>query len=80
VLWCVARGTIAVMVTGVGLGIVLALRASDMLTSILFGLPPGDPRVYVTAAAVLFITGIIATVPPVLRAFRIDPIVALRYE
>jgi ABC-type antimicrobial peptide transport system permease subunit len=80
VLWHVARGTIAVMVTGVGLGIVLALRASDMLSSILFGLPPSDPRVYVTAAAVLFITGIIATVPPVRRAFRIDPIVTLRYE
>jgi putative ABC transport system permease protein len=80
VLWYVARGTVAVIVTGVGLGIVLALRASDMLTSILFGLPPGDPRVYATAAAVLFLTGVVAAVPPVLRAFRIDPVVALRYE
>ena len=66
--------------TGVALGIVLALGASDMLSSMPFGLPPGDPRVYATAAAVLFITGVIATVPPVLRALRIDPIVALRCE
>jgi predicted permease len=80
VLWCVARGTVAVIVSGVGLGIVLALGASDMLTSMLFGLPPGDPRVYATAAAVLFITGVAAAVPPVLRAFRIDPVVALRSE
>jgi predicted permease len=80
VLWFVTRGTIAVIVTGVGLGIVLALGASDMLNSILFDLAPGDPRVYATAAAVLLITGVIAAALPVLRAFRIHPVVALRYE
>jgi predicted permease len=80
VMWHVARGTIVVIVTGVGLGIALALRASGMLNSILFGLPPDDPRVYASAAAVLFVTGLVAAVPPVLRALRIHPAVALRSE
>jgi ABC-type antimicrobial peptide transport system permease subunit len=80
VLWLVARGSLAVVAIGVVAGIALALVSSDALTSVLFGLERTDPRVYATAAAVLFAVGAIATIPPVMRALRIDPVTALRYE
>jgi len=80
VLWLVARGTTAVILAGAGIGAVMARTASDMLTDVLFGLPPSDPRVYAAAALVVLVTGAVAAAPPVLRAFRISPVVALRYE
>jgi ABC-type antimicrobial peptide transport system permease subunit len=80
VLWRVVRGTAAVVATGVGIGLAVAAIASGTLTDIVFGLATTDARVYATAAAVLFVTGLLAAIPPVLRAFRVDPVVALKSE
>lgn len=80
VLWSVARGTAAAIAIGIGVGIAVALNASDLLTDVLFGLSPGDLRVYATAAVVLMITGVAAAIHPALKASRISPVVALRYE
>jgi predicted permease len=79
-MWQVVRGSIAVVAVGVGIGLALALAASDMATDLLFGLPPTDPRVYMIGAGILLLVGIVSAVPPVLRALRIEPVTALRYE
>jgi ABC-type antimicrobial peptide transport system permease subunit len=80
VVWHVARGTVVAISAGIAIGVLIAFSASDVLSGILFGLPPGDLRVYAGAAVVLSCTGLIAAVPPVLRALRIHPVNALKYE
>jgi ABC-type antimicrobial peptide transport system permease subunit len=58
----------------------VAVNASDLLQSALFGLPSSDPRVYAGAALLLVCTGVIAALTPVLRALRIHPVHALKHE
>jgi ABC-type antimicrobial peptide transport system permease subunit len=50
VLWLVARRGVAVIVGGIAIGTIAAFSTSRLLTEVLFGLSPGDPRVYATAA------------------------------
>jgi predicted permease len=80
VLWQVVRASVVVSAIGVVIGLGVALAASRLLEGVLFGLPPTDPRIYATAVACLLVAAIVAAVPPVLRALRIQPARALRYE
>jgi len=67
-------------VLGMAVGLGLALSASRLLSSVLFGTSPTDVSTYAGAAALLtFITAAASFVPAV-RASRVDPIVALRDE
>jgi ABC-type antimicrobial peptide transport system permease subunit len=80
VLWQVVRASVLVSGVGVLVGLGVSLAASRLLEGFLFGLPPTDPRIYSGAVASLVVAGIVAAVPPVLRALRVDPVTALRYE
>jgi predicted permease len=80
VLWQVVRASIAVSGIGVSVGLGVALAASRLLEGFLFGLAATDPRVYSGAIVCLLGAAVVAAVPPVLRALRIDPVTALRYE
>jgi len=80
VLWQVVRASVLVSGVGVVVGLGVSLAASRLLEGFLFGLPPTDPRIYGGAVASLVVAGIVAAVPPVLRALRVDPVTALRYE
>jgi predicted permease len=67
-------------ITGIVIGVALALGASRMLTSLLFGVSATDP---VTIAAVVALIGIVAFLAcslPGLSATRVNPMVALRDE
>jgi ABC-type antimicrobial peptide transport system permease subunit len=44
------------------------------------GLEPTDPLTYAAVIAVLAVVGVIASLLPTLRALRVDPMIALRYE
>jgi putative ABC transport system permease protein len=44
------------------------------------GLSPHDPVTLLTVIAVLAAVAVAATIGPALRALRVDPMVALRYE
>lgn len=76
----VLRETALVTAAGVAIGVVVAVRLSDLVSGVIFGLSPGDPRVYATAAVVLFSTAIVAAARPVVRALHIHPADALRSE
>ncbi len=65
---------------GMALGLALAALLSRGLDLILFQVEPWDPAVFALIAAVLAAVGMLASYIPALRATRVDPAVALRYE
>jgi ABC-type lipoprotein release transport system permease subunit len=62
------------------LGAVGAWWLSRYLETLLFDVKPFDVFTYVTVAALLLATALIACILPGRRAMRIDPAVALRTE
>jgi ABC-type antimicrobial peptide transport system permease subunit len=65
---------------GMAIGLALALGASRLLASMLFGTSPTDVGTYAAAGALLVLIAAAASFVPALRASRVDPIVALRDE
>ena len=70
------------LLTGVGLviGLAAAYGLTRVLAGLLFGVKTTDPLTYLMVAATLTIVALLATFIPALRATRIDPVIALRYE
>jgi putative ABC transport system permease protein len=67
-------------VTGVVIGLGLALLATRALRSQLFEIAPTDAITYVTVAVSLLIVSMLASWIPARRASRIDPLAALRHD
>jgi putative ABC transport system permease protein len=67
-------------VVGIGLGIIGGLVVARMIASLLFGVPPADLPTFLGVSVLLFMVAFAASYIPALRATRVDPIVALRYE
>lgn len=65
---------------GACVGVAGALALSRLLATVLFGVKPTDPATYAVVAAVLLASAAAASYFPARRAFRVDPIVALREE
>jgi putative ABC transport system permease protein len=65
---------------GILIGLVLAGLAARVVATQLYGVGQIDPLTYGAVVIILFAAAIIAALIPALRAMRVDPIVALRYE
>jgi predicted permease len=76
----VLRETLLLVVAGVVIGIPASLAAGQLLVAFLYGLTPRDPGTVAIATAILLGAATLAAVLPALRAARVDPNVALRYE
>jgi len=80
----VVRDTVrgALLQTGIGfvVGIQLAVLAASTLGSLLFGVTPRDPTVYIEATLVLTVSSAAAAFVPARRAASVDPARALRSE
>jgi predicted permease len=80
VLWMVLRQSVIVSAIGIAIGLPAAIAASRMLTSMLYGLTPGDPWSFAAAIAIVVAVAVGAGAVPARRAASVDPIVALRTE
>jgi hypothetical protein len=74
----IARRVVAASLLGVAVGVALSIPASRWVASVLFGVEPWDPISLGLAAVVLLTAAAAASVPPVLRAVRLDPAESLR--
>ena len=63
---------------GIGVGFATALAATRSLRSLLFGVSPTEPLVFVTAAAVLGCVAVVASWIPARTATKADPLQAFR--
>jgi ABC-type antimicrobial peptide transport system permease subunit len=80
VLWLVLRQVLWLSAVGLALGLGLVLASGRVLGDLLFGVKPHDPLTILVGCAVLGGVALAAAWLPALRASRIDPIEALRYE
>jgi predicted permease len=80
VLWLVLRGSLGMTVAGVAAGVPLALLATKVVQSMLFGVDPHDPAAFAAAIAGIAVVSLAASLIPALRAASVDPMVALREE
>jgi putative ABC transport system permease protein len=65
---------------GVAIGLVSAFVLTRVMTSLLFGVSATDPATFITISLVLVSVAALASYIPAMRAARIDPMVALRYQ
>jgi len=80
VLGMVLRETVALILVGIMIGTPVALGATKLVVSMLFGLALADPLRVILVALVLLLVGTLAAYLPARRATKVDPMVALRYE
>jgi putative ABC transport system permease protein len=76
----VLREGLALSVTGVGIGVVLAYLLARGMGALLAGIRPEDPATMASAAALCLVTALVGGIRPAIRAARVDPIAALREE
>lgn len=76
----VTAQTALVLLLGLALGFTAGLTSTRYIESLLFGVQASDPEVIALPLATLAAIALIAALPPILRAVRIDPAETLRSE
>ena len=76
----VMRQASLMLITGVVIGLGLALLAGSSASSLLFGLKPYDPLTLGGAVLLLTVIAACASFVPARRAAGLDPMIALRHE
>ena len=74
------RESMMLVLAGILVGIPLALVCTRVLKSLLYGVAPSDPFTLAWTIAIFVAAGLAASLLPVLKAARIEPLEALRYE
>ncbi len=69
-----------VVVGGVIVGMALALAATRLMASLLFGVGATDPRAFTGVAALMVTVALMACALPAWRAMRVQPAAVLRNE
>ena len=63
---------------GVGIGLLLSGIMAPLISSLLYGVRPLDPEVFLAVPLILMAVALLATYIPARRAAGVSPIVALR--
>jgi putative ABC transport system permease protein len=80
VLKLVVRQGMGLVVVGVVIGVLSAIGLTRLMSSLLFNVTAKDPLTFVAVATGLTLVAFIACYVPALRATKVDPLEALRYE
>jgi predicted permease len=80
VLRMIMREGSVMLISGVTIGLFLAIATAKILSGILYEVGPLDPVAFTVAPLVLAVAALVATWLPARRATKVDPIRALRTE
>jgi putative ABC transport system permease protein len=80
VLGLIMKSGFVLVLTGIVIGVGGALMLTRFLTTLLFGVTPTDRVTFVVVSLIFFVIATVASLIPALRATRVDPLIALRYE
>jgi putative ABC transport system permease protein len=76
----VIRQALTMSALGVAFGIAGALMLTRAIRSLLFAVSPSDPLSFAATIVLLIAVAMLASYVPAIRATKVDPLVALRYE
>jgi putative ABC transport system permease protein len=76
----VVRRGMAIVGTGIVIGLAGAFAATRLVEGLLFQVGRTDPLVFLAVSAVLAAAGLVACLVPARRATRVDPLAALRVD
>ena len=80
VLKLVVRQAMVLALGGVGIGLLASWALTRLMKGLLFSVSVTDPMTFVAIAVLMTLIALIACLIPALRATKVDPLVALRYE
>lgn len=76
----VLRQSVTLVVIGIAIGFMVALGATRVMTTLLYGVGANDFSIYAIVIMLLGGAALFASYIPARRAMKVDPMVALRYE
>jgi putative ABC transport system permease protein len=76
----VLRQSLTLVVIGIGIGFLVALAATRVMATLLYGVGANDLSTYAVVIVLLSGAALLASYFPARRAMKVDPMVALRYE
>jgi putative ABC transport system permease protein len=65
---------------GLGIGVLLALLCTRLLSGLISGIASTDPLTYVLVVGVISATAFLSCYLPARKATRLDPMITLRHE
>jgi ABC-type antimicrobial peptide transport system permease subunit len=78
ILKLVLRKGLVLASVGIVAGVVFSACTASMMASLLYGVRPHDPAVFLAVPLLLLVVALLASYIPAWRATKLDPIVALR--
>jgi predicted permease len=72
------RKGVALAGVGIVAGVVVSASTASMMASLLYGVRPHDPAVFLFVPLLLFAVAVLASYLPARRATKVDPMIALR--
>ena len=70
----------ALTLAGLAMGLVLALTMTRFISTLLYGVSPSDPLIYLGISLLLMVVALAASYLPARRASNVEPVTALRHE